>query len=380
MTGDLTIGRSVPWTVGVMFLVALSAPLMATAQEAEARETIVRLSKAFQTACFSKDASGSVSVESCDAAIAEVERLIAEDRDNLNLRILLVSNYWQLSLLYRGLGISDDQREIWRVRGIKEARAVLDVDPNNVTVLGILERPGWDDEGFQALASARLRAMNPENPRYLMEDARTFMSKGNTVKSIEKLIDYLRVRRRWDHNDRRRAMFLAWRARQAGDLDSASRVYDVILSGAQQQGRHTICMLFNARTFSLASGQLPRETLQRVDQLLPYCTRDEHRERALKAEQAGDTEKAKMEWERQFRENPLIEDTYLHLPLIYEAAGEDQKAQEVVEKYFTVEKDTGYRCGMYGRMREKDFGRFAPDTMREVGEECAKWKAAGAKP
>lgn len=294
--------------------------------------------------------------------------------------------------VYSDLSEHDDQgthmrlqafNEKWRVKMMETIEAGLKRYPESVGLHLQLREQTSDPVGMHAI-NRKLRELDPDRDEWLKADAEELIGEGRIREGVDKFVEYVDAYYSGEYTQigefHRQARALA----DQGHADESLRIYDAIIDLSRRpeipgtpwrrgrEHRWKLCSVLGG-TFLESYTEFP-EFVERVEKFRLFCTQNEHLARGGRAFRLGDLELAVEELKLQLEENPYPPLTYIYLTEVYAKLGQTDKAGEVVNRYFDFEKDIIFRCIYHEKMSDKRFQRFAPDIMREVGEECAKWR------
>ena len=315
--------------------------------------------------------------------------------------------YTRLAYVSQNLALYDDEGRLissktpgelnqkWRKKMMETARQGLELYPDSIGLIRVLREPilrgdGYITEEEYVALTRRLRELDPDREEFLLSDYRDFVKQGRIKEAVDKYVQYVQITDADDYNvglgHIDRAKDLAKQGHQAHAL----RIYDALMDLSRQRRTYSgwrwrdrrgmLCGYVSDFSLSLTDYSEFPDFVERAKRFWLFCGPKEHLKRGSAALRAGNLDLAVEEFGWQLEENPYPPRTYLYLAEAYDRLDQPEKAGEVVKRYFDFEKDVIFRCIYHDRMLRENFQQFAPDLIREVGEECRQWKAAGANP
>ena len=276
----------------------------------------------------------------------------------------------------------------WRYKMMDTARRGLELYPESTDLIDILRRPilrGDDyvsEEEYVAL-TRRLRELTPRRPEWFLSDYEDLMEQGRVSEAVDKYAKYIIVSYRGEWNDFLNHMTRAQDLAKQGHKSESVKIYNAFMDLGRERTYNRLdkdrrwerCGALNESFLPLEDYSEFPDFVERAERFRLFCAPKEHLMRGTAALRAGNMDLAVEELEWQIEENPYPPWAYLYLTEAYGGLGQTDKASETVKRYFDFEEDAFFRCIYHEVMGKRGFQRFAPDLMREVGEECREWRA-----
>ena len=277
----------------------------------------------------------------------------------------------------------------WRYKMMDTARRGLELYPESTDLIDILRRPilrGDDyvsEEEYVAL-TRRLRELTPRRPEWFLSDYEDLMEQGRVSEAVDKYVKYIIVSDRGEWSDSRDHMTRAQVLAKQGHKSESVKIHNALMDLGREgpytrmlnnDRRSDVCGTVDEYSLPLEDYSEFPDFVERAERFRFFCGPKEHLVRGEAALLAGNMNLAVEELELQIEENPYHTWAYLYLPEAYGGLGQTDKAGETVKRYFDFEEDGYFRCIYHEEMGKRGFQRFAPDIMREVGEECREWRA-----
>lgn len=336
------------------------------------------------------DGTRIVNLSRCKEAARLYEKAIEAGIEGDEVFISLVGVYSDLSE-HDGQGthmMLKAFNEEWRVKMMETLEVGLGQYPESVGLHLLLREYTSDPVEMHAI-NRKLRELDPDRDEWLKADAEELIGEGRIREGVDKFVEYVDAHYSGDITQIGEFGGQAHALAAQGHAGESLRIYDAIMNLSRRpeipgwpwrrgrENRDKLCS-FLGGSFLESYTEFP-EFVERVKRFRLFCTELEHLGRGSRAHRLGDLELAVEELELQLEENPYPPRTYIYLTQVYAGLGQTVKAGEVVKRYFDFEKDVIFRCVYYEKMLDEQVLQYAPDLMRELGEECAKWRQAEGK-
>ncbi|MBZ4415407.1 lipopolysaccharide assembly protein LapB [Myxococcus sp. RHSTA-1-4] len=293
--------------------------------------------------------------EGCDKAIGLLQEAARTDPENTDVQLALAQAYWNTS--YREAPQARTRGEL-RQRALGIYQKLVDRNVKDA-------RPYWELSLRQKNETQRLPllkrtvALNPKHPQANKDLAQAELAEGNVDAAVESYQKHLEVSPYRDSQDAMDHLRFAKRLEGMGRTDAAAQVADKVSGLVQGERRATRCEIW--RSVDPKLYQANTKVAQKVQALLPYCTRTEDMERAAELERQGRVDEAIDAAKRQVAENPKPEGAHVLLERLYQRKGQTAQAAEVAARQLEEDPDAHERC--------ERFRTLAPATMRAMPKE-----------
>jgi len=346
-------------TVILVILLSSIQPSMAQNKKMVA-EYYKEASRIFQESCTSENYDQKL----CDQAINKLEKIIADDPKRTDAYLVLAKAYWNKSFL--DIKSQQDQKML-QEKAATLVRKAVNIDPNNAEAAYELTFYTQDpDEQIMLLRKAI--KINPKHSRAHGDLARVLMKKGKVDEAIKEYRIHLQVNPYRGTQDVNNHILFARLLSQSGRLNESIEIYENVLDLTKEESRFERCQYF--KSLDLETYSAFKEFTAKIQKLRQYCTKLEHRDRAIQLEHQGKIDEAIKELQLQIKENPYYENSYFILEDIYKSTGQMDKALDSVKKYFEIEKDPVERCKQYRRLNLNVYKQIDKQFVDKLKSDC----------
>ncbi|MFQ5853256.1 MAG: tetratricopeptide repeat protein [Candidatus Binatia bacterium] len=315
----------------------------------------------FQQGCLPEDFSQDL----CSSAIDKLKKAIELDPTQIDAYLALAQAYWNKSFLDFK---SEQEQMALQEKAVTLYREIVAIDPNNIDAHYELTVRTTDANEKIGLLK-RIIELNPRHSAAHRDLALILISRGKVDEAFKEYLTHLQVSPYRGRQDGFNHIYFARLVEKAGRRDMALEIYREILRVTADESRFERCYLF-VRKVDLNRYAPFKDFVEEVQRLMPYCTKLEHRDRAVRLQREGKIDKAIEELKLQLRVNPYYPETYFLLEDIYIGRKEPDKALKVVKKYFEIEKDLVVRCKVYRRLRKQEYKRLDEQFIEQLKREC----------
>ncbi len=295
-----------------------------------------------------------------DKAAKEFEKAIALDPNLVNAYLALAQTYWNKSLYPS----SDRERAELQEQALALYQKVIAIDPSHAEVYYQLSFriQNGSDRFFYLKKTVEL---DPQHPWAHGQLAEALVARGEVDEAFTQYLLHLEVSPYRGRQDGFNGIWFARSLTQAGRPQEAIKILERLLMLEPRAMQR--CFVF--AQVNLESYRAFPAFVEQVEQLLPYCTKLEHRNRAVALIHEGKTTEALQELHLQLKANRHYPETYRLLRDLYEADGQQDKAQAIIVRYLEVEKDEAEQCRAFKRLHSR-YKRIDQQIMRKLRAEC----------
>lgn len=302
--------------------------------------------------------------DGCEKAVRALQAAAQEDPGQTDVQLALAQALWNTSFREAPQAPA---RKTLRERAVGIYQGLVDRKTGDA-------RPYWElslrlkTEVQRLPLLKRVVELNPRHPQANKDLANAQLSVGEVDAAERSYQQHMAVSPLRDVQDATDDVQFAQKLADAGRPDAAARVTNQVSEKLRSERRSTRCEFWKGVNAKLYQGR--GDLAQKVQALLPYCTRTDELERAAELEKQGRVDEAIDAAKRQVAANPKPEETYVLLERLYQRKNQPAQAAQVADQQLDEEQDTRTRCERFQKLDPATVRAMPRDKVQALQRAC----------